>query len=304
MDLLQLRCFIAVAEHLHFGRAAQSLDILPASLSRNIRILEETLGTRLISRTTRQVSLTPLGSQLLEDARKVVDGADRFVLRSRTLRTDRERPLRVGAIDSVAAGLLPDLLHFFRDSHPDVLVELFEQKTIRLLPRLVSGGLDIAFIRPPDIRSPQLVYRDLFSETAVVAIPETHRLARRDSLRIEDLADEPLVVPDRRSRPHSHDLTIKLFLEAGLSARVAQVAEEKHTIVSIVSAGLGLAIVPRWTARLQVSGVRFVPIDLSNSPVRDKLALAAVWMRGTQDSLRDALMQALEQNFQHFAGSA
>lgn len=248
--------------------------------------------------------LTEAGEQLLEEAREIVLRADQFVDHARSLRIARGHHLRVGAIDSAAAGMMPELLHYFREDHPGIQVELLEQKTIRLVPQLLSGGLDLAFIRPPEVRNPKLVFRSLFSETAVVAIPETHSLAQRPHLTIQDLADQPLIVPDRRSRPHSHDLTVKLFLEAGMTARVAQIAEEKQTIVSIVSAGLGLAIVPRWTERLQVSGVRFIPIDLSQSAVRDKLALAVTWVRGTTDPLRDALLETLDRNLQSIAQTA
>ncbi|MCD7061023.1 LysR family transcriptional regulator [Pelagibacterium xiamenense] len=304
MELLQLRCYLAVAETLHFGKAAQQLDMLPASLSRHIKLLEDSLGTTLIARTTRHVSLTAAGLMLLEDAKDLIDRSDALEEKARLSRSSDAQVLRVGAIDSVAAGMMPELLHYFGLEHPDIKITLMEQKTIRLLPRLLSGRLDVAFVRPPETRNPKLVFRPLFSETAVVAMPSDHPLAKRDMLQIGELVDQPLIVPDRRSRPHSHDLTIKLFLEAGLSARVAQVAEEKQTIVNIVSAGLGLAIVPRWTMRLQVQGVTFVPIDLSGSSVRDKLALAVTWVRGTNDPLREALLDTLARHQKQIAKSA
>nr|WP_255714558.1 LysR family transcriptional regulator [Pelagibacterium xiamenense] len=302
--MLQLRCYLAVAETLHFGKAAQQLDMLPASLSRHIKLLEDSLGTTLIARTTRHVSLTAAGLMLLEDAKDLIDRSDALEEKARLSRSSDAQVLRVGAIDSVAAGMMPELLHYFGLEHPDIKITLMEQKTIRLLPRLLSGRLDVAFVRPPETRNPKLVFRPLFSETAVVAMPSDHPLAKRDMLQIGELVDQPLIVPDRRSRPHSHDLTIKLFLEAGLSARVAQVAEEKQTIVNIVSAGLGLAIVPRWTMRLQVQGVTFVPIDLSGSSVRDKLALAVTWVRGTNDPLREALLDTLARHQKQIAKSA
>ena len=103
-------------------------------------------------------------------------------------------------------------------------------------------------------------------------------------------------MPDRRSRPHSHDLTIKQFLDAGLTARIAQVADEKQTIVNLVAAGTGLAIVPRWTSRLQVPGVSFVPLDLPDGTTRSKLILAAAWTRGTRDQMRDTFLEILERH--------
>lgn len=294
METDQLKCYLAAAETLHFGRAAHALDMLPASLGRQIKQLEERLDTRLFLRTTRAVSLTEAGAHLLEEARALVEQVEAFERRVREIRSPETAVLRVGAIDSAAAGLMPQLLAMVRRDAPELEVQIIEQKTIRLLPKLLSGGLDIAFCRPPDVRDPRLHFRTLFYETAVVALPHDHRLAHRDRIAITDLADEPLIVPDRRSRPHSHDLTIRQFLDAGLTARIAQVADEKQTIVNLVAAGTGLAIVPRWTARLQVAGVAFIPLDLPAGTTRSKLILAAAWARATRDPMRDRFLEVLE----------
>lgn len=304
MNFYQLQCFLAAAETLHFGRAAQSLNMLPASLGRQIRILEESLDARLFDRTTRNVTLSPAGKAILEDARLLVEHSQKLQERLRELQKQEKPLLRVGAIDSAAAGLMPQLLKLIRENMPGVEVQLFEQKTIRLLPKLLSGSLDIAFCRPPDIRDARLAFRTLFYETAVVALPEDHRLSKMEVLHIEDLEDAPLIVPDRRSRPHSHDLSIKAFTDAGLTARIAQVAEEKHTIVNLVATGTGLAIVPRWTARIAVPGVQFVPLILDRGSTQSKLILAAAWMRGTRDPLRDDLLKLLEQNLEQITQTA
>ncbi len=296
MDLMHLRCFIAAAEELHFGRAAQRLEMLPASLGRQIKHLETHLNVRLFLRTTRAVTLTEAGLAILEDARVLIAQADAMEQKARNAAVGDTRALRVGAIDSAAAGLMPQLLKLIREAHPDLEVQLIEQKTIHLLPKLLSGSIDLAFCRPPDVRDPRLIFRTLFHETAVVALPESHPLAKRNQIAIEDLADAPLIVPDRRSRPHSHDLTIRLFIDAGLSARIVQVAEEKHTIVNLVSSGTGLAIVPRWTARLRVPGVSFVPLSTPEGTIHSKLSLAIAWTRGTRDPMRDAFVAVLEQH--------
>lgn len=304
MEIAQIRCFLAVAESLHFGRAAQSLDMLPASLSRQIRLLEDKLETRLFLRTTRSVSLTEAGASILEEARALVAQAEKFEEKVRNVRKSETPVLKVGAIDSAAAGLMPQLLSLVRKEQPDLEIQLSEQKTIHLLPKLLSGSLDIAFCRPPDIRDQRINFRTLFFETAVVALPEHHRLAGHDIIEIADLADEPLIVPDRRSRPHSHDLTIKLFMDAGLTARIAQVAEEKHTIVNLVAAGTGLAIVPHWTSRLQMPGVTFVPLSVPEGTTRSKLILAAAWARGTRDPARDAFLSVLETHLKELEATA
>src|SRR5207253_11243398 len=181
--------------------------------------------------------------------RALLAQADALAAKFRVRGRKQAAAVRVGAIDSAAAGLLPMLLQDFRKVRPDVTVQLVEDKTIRLLPRLLSGRLDLAFVRPPESPDKRLEFMFLFHETAVVAVAERHPLASRKRVTIADIENQPLIVPERRSRPHSHDLTMKLFAEAGCEARVAQIADEKQTIVNLVSAGLGVAIVPRWTSR-------------------------------------------------------
>ena len=302
MDLDHLKCFVAVAEELHFGRAARRVEMLPAALGRNIRLLEEALGTRLFHRTTRNVSLTQDGAAILDDATALIARADDLAKRFRQTGRSRAQTLRVGAIDTAAAGLIPMLLQDFRESNPAVSVRLREDKTIRLLPKLVSGAIDIAFVRPPERRDNRIVFYDLFHESAVVAVPAGHPLGRRKTLSVRALVGHPLIVPDRRSRPHSHDLTIKLFGAEGLPPTIGQVAEEKQTIVNLVAANIGLAIVPRWASRLAVPGVRY--IRLKGPGEQSILPLAAAWVRGSRDPARDSLLATLREHLSRYAAEA
>lgn len=304
MEIKQLRCFLAVAEALHFGRAAQKLGILPASLGREIRLLEEALGARIIERTTRHVLLTDEGRRLLDDARQIVSHVDAVQSRFQQVRQGQRTEVRIGAIDSAAAGLIPQLLHDLKLSDPDVSVRLLEEKTVKLLPRLQSGRLDLAFIRPPETVDPRIKLQRLFNETVVVAMAASHRLADREHIDIEELENEPLIVPDRRSRPHSHDLTIKLFTDAGMHVRIAQVADEKQTIVNLVAADIGLAIVPRWTSRLSVSGVRYLPLKIKTDGAMTQLPLSAAWVKGVRDPLRDRVVALLMRNLDAYARNA
>jgi DNA-binding transcriptional LysR family regulator len=291
MDLHQLRCFVAAAEELHFGKAAQRLEMLPSALGRFIRLLEDDLGTRLMTRTTRSIALTDDGAALLKDARALLAQADTLAAKFRTRGRNQTATIRVGAIDSAAAGLLPMLLHDFREWRPEVRVQLVEDKTSRLLPRLLSGRLDLVFVRPPESPDKRLETLFLFHETAVVAVSERHALASKETVTIAELADQPLIVPERRSRPHSHDLTAKLFAEAGLVARIVQIADEKQTIVNLVSAEIGVAIVPKWTSRMAARGVRYVRLVASDM---NKLPLAATWTRGTRDTIRDEMLEMVK----------
>jgi DNA-binding transcriptional LysR family regulator len=148
-------------------------------------------------------------------------------------------------------------------------------------------------IRPSAAPSRRLELLFLLYETAVVAVPSSHDLARRTSVSVLDLADQTLIVPERRSRPHSHDLTMRLFSESGLSAKVVHLADEKQTIVNLVAAGMGIAIVPRWASRMQVEGVTYVALDTPGADGLKKLPLAVAWTGSTRDPVRDMLVELL-----------
>ncbi|PKH23630.1 LysR family transcriptional regulator [Enterobacterales bacterium CwR94] len=293
MELHQLRCFITVAEELHFGHAAQRLNMLPSALGRHVRLLEEDLGTRLLSRSTRNVALTSAGSRLLTEARELVAQADALSARFRLAQREQAQTLRIGAIDSAAVGLLPTLLAAFRERYPQVAVQISEEKTLRLLPKLKSGRLDMVLIRPPERPEPGCEMQMLLREEIVVALPASHPLADREELTMDALRDMPMIVPERRSRPHSYDLTMDLFAHAGMPVRVSQVADEKQTIVNLVAAGLGLAIVPRWTSRIAVAGVTYLPLREGRDPALRGLPLAAAWLSDCRDPLRDAMLALL-----------
>ena len=304
MELHQLRCFVAAAEELHFGKAARRLDMMPSALGRQVRMLEEELGTQLLLRTTRHVMLSQDGAIFLGHARSLLEQADALGRQFRDRGRRRSQVLRIGAIDTAAAGLIPDLLYDFRKHHAGVTIELVEDKTIRLLPRLLSGRLDLAFVRPPEKADGRIELEILFHETPVVAVPIRHKLASRSRLSVETLADQPLIVPERRSRPHSHDLTMKLFERAGLRPAISQIAEEKQTIVNLVAAKVGLAIVPRWTSRLKVAGVRFVPLVVRQAEDLRMLPLATARLAGASDPLCDAMRSVLRLRLPRYAAGA
>ncbi len=304
MELVQLRCFVAVAEELHFGKAARRLDMLPAALGRQVRALEGELGVQLLLRTTRHVALTGEGAELVDEARALLGRAHEIAFRFREGGRRKSATLRLGAIDTASAGLVPRLLRDFREARPDVTIQLVEDKSVRLLPRLLSGRLDLAFVRPPEHRGRELEFVDLFHETPVVAVAAGHRFARRRHLSIADLVDEPLIVPDRRSRPHSHDLTLRLFEKAGMRPAIAQIADEKQTIVRLVASGIGLAIVPRWASKTALAGVRYIPFSDADLEGFRMLPLAVAWTRGTRDPNRDALLSVLTAGLETYRADA
>ncbi|MCM2443320.1 LysR family transcriptional regulator [Agrobacterium vitis] len=304
MEIRQLRCFVAVTQELHFGKAAQKLGVLPASLGREIKGLEASLGVRLLERTTRNVVLTEEGAALLAQAQSLLKQVERIENSFRGRPQKDRTEIKIGAIDSAAAGLVPQLLHQLRSTHPSLTIHLLEDKTVSLLPKLDSGRLDLAFVRPSELIDRRFKVLPLFNETVVVALPVGHRLSERRSIGVAELDGEPLIVPDRKSRPHSHDLTIKLFTDAGMHVRIAQIAEEKQTIINLVAAEIGLAIVPRWTSRLAVSGVKYIPLELHVGSGAGRLPLAAAWLKGTRDPLRELVLDELRENIEIYSANA
>jgi DNA-binding transcriptional LysR family regulator len=296
VDRKLLLSFIAVADELHFGRAAQRLGVLPAIIGREVRRLEEEIGVRLFDRTTRSVMLTPAGEAMLGEARSIVARMDEALGKIREAGHRDAKLLRVGAIDSAATGLMPQLVRDFSAAHPGIDVLLVEDKTIRLLPRLASGSLDIALVRPPPSGWPNIEFTFLLHECVVVALPETSPLTRRHLVTIEELVDVPLIVPSPRQRPHSYQLTQTLFEQIGARPRVAQTADEKHTIVNLVGTGVGAAIVPFWTSRLSVAGVVYRPLTASGGLEIHQLPLSVAHTRGVADGCRDDFIRMLLDN--------
>lgn len=294
MDINQLRCFVAVGKELHFGRAAQRMEMMPASLSRFIRLLEEDLGVRLLNRSTRNVSLTAEGAIFFDEASKLIDQFDALALRFKVGLKDERRTLRIGAIDSAARGIVPALLNLFLPLHPTSDIHIIEDKTINLIPKLKSGWLDMIIIRAPQVMDASLAMRFITRESCVLAVPLQHPLAGRAQVSVEDFQHEAMIIPDRRTRPHSHDLTMSLFKQAGLTPHIAQFAEEKQTILSLVSAGLGLAVVPASYRTMNSDSVSYIALAL---PEHIKgLPLSIAWQKGNEDDYLREMLRLLHDN--------
>lgn len=294
MDINQLRCFVAVGKELHFGRAAQKMEMMPASLSRFIRLLEEDLGVRLLNRSTRNVSLTAEGALFFDDASKLIDQFDALAKRFKVGLKDERRTLRIGAIDSAARGLVPALLNLFVPLHPHSDIHIIEDKTINLIPKLKSGWLDMIFIREPQSIDASLAVRFITRESCVLAVPIQHVLADRERVAVADFQHEAMIIPDRRTRPHSHDLTMSLFKMAGFTPHIAQFAEEKQTILSLVAAGLGLAVVPASYRTMNSDSVSYIALDL---PEQIKgLPLSIAWQKGNEDRFLREMLRLLHEH--------
>src|SRR4051812_12433654 len=275
-DLWQLRYFIAVAEHLHFGRAAEVLHISQPPLSRAIQGLEGRLGVALFLRSRRQVELTPEGARLLEEARRITGQLERAVLELRGMRSGERGRLRIGFVSLADYGVLPALLKAAKAARPGVAFALREMLSPEQARALAAGDLDFGFLLPPVSESSALEHIVVQRERFLAALPSSHRLARqRGALAVRALIDDPFVMVPREIAPGLYDIVAGLAAKAGFSLNVAQEAIQMQTVVSLVSSGLGVAIVPGSLANLGRRGVVYREI----ADAHPRLELWLAWRR-------------------------
>jgi DNA-binding transcriptional LysR family regulator len=289
-ELWQLRYFVAVAERLHFGRAAEALNISQPPLSRAIRGLEERLGVALFARSRRRVELTVEGGRLLEEARRTIAQLERAVLELRSMASGEQGRLRIGFVSLADYGVLPGLLKAFKTARPGVTLALREMLSPEQAVALAAGELEFGLLLPPVAGAARLDHLVVQRERFVAALPARHRLARAPGkLAVSELAGEPLVMVPREIAPGLYDIVTGLAARAGISFNVAQEAIQMQTVVSLVSSGLGAAIVPASVANLGRRGVAYR--ELADRHPRLDLWLA--WPRGALGAAaRDFLAHA------------
>jgi DNA-binding transcriptional LysR family regulator len=272
----QLRYFLAVAEELHFGRAAAALHMSQPPLSRAIRALEESLGVRLFARTRRRVELTPEGRRLREEAQRALGQLENAARELRDMAAGAAGRLRLGFVSLADYGVLPGLLKAYKAARPGVELALREMLSPDQAAALAAGELDFGLLLPP-VAGAELEHLVVQRERFVAALPARHRLARtRGRIAVRELAAEAFVMAPRAIAPGLHDIVAALTARAGFAPRVAQEAIQMQTVVSLVSSGLGVAIVPASVANLGRRGVAYR--ELSDAHPRLDLWLA--WRRG------------------------
>ncbi|ETU93799.1 TPA: LysR family transcriptional regulator [Pseudomonas aeruginosa] len=273
MELRHLRYFIAVAEELHFGRAAERLGISQPPLSQQIQALEEEIGARLFERTNRRVELTDAGRLFLDESRQVLAQVDKAVLLARRAHLGELGELKIGFTSSAPfTSTIPSSIHAFRKAYPDVHLDLQEMSSRQVLKALLEESLQVGVIRP--LALPDAVHWvELFREPLVAVLRADHPLAAgsEDGLAIAALAEEPFVFFPRSYGTGLYDQVIALTRQAGFSPRIAQEASEAMTIIGLVSAGLGVSILPASFRRTRVDGVVYRTLS-------DSEATTAVWL--------------------------
>ena len=268
MELRHLRYFAAVAEELHFGRAARKLHISQPPLSMQIRALEAELGVKLLNRTRRHVSLTRAGAVFLLDAQQILERSEQAVLTARRAERGEIGELAVGFISVADYNLLPLVLREFRRQYPLVTLSLKESTTDAQIADLLNSRIDVGFLLPP-VNESAIESTPVLREPLIVALPERHPLARRrGAIPLAALAGAPFIITPRQMAPGLYDDIVSFCHAAGFSPQVAQEAIQMQTVVSLVSAEMGVALIPRSLQNLQRTGVIYKPLK-DTSPMSE-----------------------------------
>lgn len=288
MELRDFEAFVAVAEELHFGRAAARLHISQPPLSSRIRMLEQDLKLQLFERSTRSVTLTDAGARLLDPARRVLNQVEDALQVARSINSGDQGRVRIGFAGASSQRVLPQMANAVRKAHPGIELELQSQTYVYTALELVrDGSLDLAFARLP-IPHADLAWRVVEVEELICALPESHRLADKDRIRLAELRDEDFVsLPDDQGSILQSTM-YSLCVTAGFRPRVAQVAPDSSTVLALVAAGAGVTITLSSVKPVQSVGLVYRPIqDISPSHMFATL----VWRK---DDPSPALAKVLE----------
>jgi DNA-binding transcriptional LysR family regulator len=259
VELRHLRYFLAVAETLHFGRAAKKLGMAQPPLSQQIKRLEALVGAPLFERTTRGVTLTPAGTMLRERATATMARLADDLEQTRRVARGEEGRLTVGFSGSVMFTELPAAIQQYRRAYPRVEVQLREMWTSEQLGALADGSIDVGFLRDGE-RRPELAITQLLREPFHVVLPADHKLRRRRTMDVAALEGEPFVLFSRRMGNLAFDRTMRCCMDAGFQPEIVQEAPQFPTLIRLVAAGLGISLVPACVATVAFPGAIFRPI--------------------------------------------
>jgi DNA-binding transcriptional LysR family regulator len=291
MELRHLRYFVAVAEELHFGRAAERLHIAQPPLSRQIRDLEREVGTTLFARVPRGVELTPAGRAFLPEARLTLAQAERAQRSAQRAALGETGRLRVGFTEAATySGILPSVLGFFRMHLPLIGVSLFEMDAAHQADAFRDGRIDLGILQsPPADAERWLRVEQVYIDPLVVALPGTHALASRTHVALADLRADLFVLFPRTIDPALHDEIVSRCRAAGFSPRVVQEAAGWQTLSGLVAAGVGVAFVPRSLSKMKRPGVVYRPVR----GLSVDMSTFAAWRKGERSPVRERFVTAL-----------
>jgi DNA-binding transcriptional LysR family regulator len=295
IELRQLRYFVTVAEELHFGKAALRLHMTQPPLSQTIQALEELLGAALFERNRRGVALTPAGLALLPEARRMLAQSlelPQLVQRAAAGEVGR---LTLAFVSSADYSVLPPFLRAYRAAYPQVQITLQEATSDLQLDDLLHNRIDVGLLIPPlpDKAKLELDYLPVLNEPLVLALPAgLPALKKKGKLALASLPALPLIIFPRAISPALYDAILSVFREAGITPEIGQQAIQMQTIVSLVSAGMGMALVPQSVSNLMRPGVEYRALNHATPLVETGLA----WRRDNASPVLHGFLELLRKN--------
>jgi DNA-binding transcriptional LysR family regulator len=255
MELRQIRSFLSIAETLHFGRTAELIHLSQPALSLQIRALEEEVGVRLFDRNRRKTTLTAAGLAFRDDAAAALAQLDQAVRRARLAANGKLGLLRIGFISTVGSEIVPNIVRQFGELNPEVEFSLRAITTADQVQMLEAGSLDIGFFRLPIGAHSALDVVTVHREPFVLVVPSFHKLAKRKKVRLREVSGQDFVMYERTYAPGFHDLIFGMLRDARIVPKVSQTAAEISTLISLVAAHMGVAILPASAVKHSVASV-------------------------------------------------
>ncbi|HET7086970.1 MAG TPA: LysR family transcriptional regulator [Rhizomicrobium sp.] len=286
-DISFLRCFVAVAEEMHFGRAAERMNMSQPPFSRQIQILEHILDVQLLQRSSRSVKLTPAGQTFLPEARHILQLLDNATLLTKRMALGKTGSLKIGFTAMTAVGVLPRLVAGFREKFPNAELRLQEAGSAEQLRKLHSSDIDIAIVRPP-LPQTSLQSLCLSSEPLIAAIPATHTLAAKSKIALRDFHGQPFISYLPYEAYYLYTMVGDLLATADVTPNCVQQLTQVHAVIALVHSGIGLSIVPEGARLFNFTNVVLRPIA---DPQPKPLELLMAWR---DDNLNPLVPQMAE----------
>jgi DNA-binding transcriptional LysR family regulator len=276
LTLAQLRCFLAVVDEMNYRRAAERLNMTQPPLTRQIQALEHAVGAQLFDRRARAIRLTPAGSAFAQSARRILAQTDGAVLDAKRVAAGDTGSLTIAFTAASAYVFLPRFVALLRREMPEVSLTLREMTSPQQLQALREEQIDVGLSRPP-IAHPGIETLRVFREPLCAVVPLAHRLAGRESVVVQDLAGESFITYPPVEGVYFHGLITGILHAMGVTVAETQHVTQTHSIIALVGAGLGVALVPQSAARVKFPDVAFIPLDGLNDVTADLLLAWRIW---------------------------
>lgn len=291
MDIRQLECFVAVAEELHFRRASERLALSQSALSERISRLEHEIGAPLFFRTTRQVSLTQMGADFLNDAKRILSDVEKTLSKAKHNVGAALTNIRVSGVDEAISMILPRALLEFKKTNPDVHVRVLEiSSSDKHTQELINHRTDITFIRnsaDDEFITSELLHR----QEIMVVLSNQNPLSNQKSLKPTDLVDENFVGYPKHARPILHEMLWHCFRKIGVEPKIVCEIIDKSTMLQFVTNGLGIALAPAWVKNIAPKGLSFVPLEADY----EKIELYVAYRKASNSPTIEEFLEAVKE---------